>query len=315
MPGAIPIAVSWAALFDGDPRWPVGLIAGAIGGVWLFFTGFRTWRQVRLIADTPTSKVRSLALGRVELRGRAQGKGELCAPLTGASCVYYRYLVEQEVRSNRRRSWRTLVSGSSEAWPFYLEDETGRVLVDPRGAQVELAPDLRAVDPPFVGPLAAFAAEHGIEGRGFLGMGKRLRFSEWHVAPGDALYLLGVAQERGGLVHERRVRIAEKLAALKTDAAALARLDTDGDGRVSHEEWDVARRLAVQDIELAGFEDRVVVAADAGKATPFLIADRDERGLLRARRWRAVGGVVGGALLSLFCWAGLLHRLGLLGRS
>jgi hypothetical protein len=59
----------------------------------------------------------------------------------------------------------------------------------------------------------------------------------------------------------------------------------------------------------------VVVAADAHGATPFLIADRDERSLLRARRWRALGGVVGGALLSLFCWAGLLHRLGLLGRS
>jgi hypothetical protein len=313
---ATPIAVDWTS-FTGDPRWPVGLVVGTCMGVWLFLKGFRTWRQLRLIADTPTSKVRSLALGRVELRGRAAGKGDLSAPLTGASCVYYRFRVEEEVYRNRRRDWRTLMTGSSEAWPFYLEDETGRVLVDATQAELEIDPDLRAVDPPLAGALAAFAAEHDLGQRGgFLGLGRRrLRFTEWHLAPGEPVYLIGVAQDRAGIAHERRVRIAERLAALKSDAAALARLDSDGDGRVSAEEWDVARRLAVQEVELAAPEDRVVIAADASGATPFLISDRDERSLLSARRWRALGGVVGGALLALICWAGLLHRFGVLGRS
>jgi hypothetical protein len=314
MAAGVVIAVEWAALFEGDPRWLLALVAGAAGGVWLFLSGFRTWRQLRLIADTPTSKARSLALGRVELHGRAQGKGELLAPLTGASCVYYRFLVEQEVRSGRRRRWRTVAAGSSEAWPFYLEDETGRVLVDPTGARVELERDFSATDPPLEGPLAVFAAEHGIETRGFLGLGRRTRFAEWRLAPGEEIYVLGVAQERAGLVHERRVRIAEKLATLKSDAGALGRFDADADGRVDAEEWEVARRLAVQEVELGGFEDRVVVARAADGGTPFFIADRDERGVLRAHRLKAVLGVVGGAVLALFSWAGLLHRLGILGR-
>jgi hypothetical protein len=314
MPAGALTAVGVEAALEGDPRWLVLLAAGAAGGVFGFFSGFRAWRRLRLIEDTPTSTVRGLALGRVELRGRAVDKAELVAPLTGAPCVYYRFLVEREVKSRRGRRWRTLAEGSSEAWPFYLEDATGRVLIDPRGAEISLGCDFSEIDPALAGPLAAFAAEHGIGERGFFSLGGRVRFREWSVAPGDELYVLGVAQERAGLVHERRVRIAEKLAVLKSDAASLAQLDADGDGRVSADEWEVARRLAVQEIERVGFEDRVVVARAADGATPFLVADHDERQVLRRHRLHAAAGVVGGALLALFSWAGLLHRFGVLGR-
>ena len=73
-----------------------------------------------------------MALGRVELHGRAQEKAELRAPFTGRACVYYRYTLEELVRSGNRNRWRQIESGDSAAWPFYLEDDTGRVLVDRR---------------------------------------------------------------------------------------------------------------------------------------------------------------------------------------
>jgi hypothetical protein len=314
MPAGTLAANGIEAALAGDPRWTIALAAGAAGGVFGFFRGFRAWRWLRLIEDTPTSTVRALALGRVELRGRAAGKGELRAPLTGAACAYYRFLVEREVHTRRGRRWRALVSGSSEAWPFYVEDATGRVLVEPRGAEISLGCDFSEIDPERVGALAAFASEHEIGDGGFLGLGGRVRFREWRIAPGDEVYVLGIARERAGLVHERRVRIAEKLAVLKSDAAALASLDADGDGRVSADEWDVARRLAVEEIERVGFEDRVVIAGADDAGTPFLIADHDERQVLRTHRLHAAAGVAGGALLALFCWAGLLHRFGVLGR-
>jgi len=312
--GSVWLGVRWGALLEGDARVPLLLLAGLVGGVFLFFYGFRSWRRMRLIQDTPTSKVRSLALGRVELHGRALGKGELIAPFTGRPCVHYRYLVEEEIRSGRRRRWRTVARGSSEAWPFSLEDDTGRVLVDPQGATVDLARDYRAIDPPGTGPAGAFLEEQGIRTTGLLGLRKRLRLSEWHIAPGETVYVLGVARERGGIVHERRVRIAEKLAALKSDPEAMAHLDTDGDGRVSAEEWEVARRLAVGEVEREGVEDRVVVTGDEHGRTPFYISDRDERRILGKHRLLTVGGVFGGALLALLGLAGLLHRVGLLGR-
>ena len=69
----------------------VWLAGGILGGLALFGAGFRAWRRLRLIEDTPTSRVRSMALGRVELAGSAVGKADLEAPFTGTPCVYYRY--------------------------------------------------------------------------------------------------------------------------------------------------------------------------------------------------------------------------------
>lgn len=304
---------AWQAISQDDPRLALLLLAGIAAGVGAFFQGFRVWRRLRLIQDTPTSKVRSLALGRVELHGRAEEKAALESPFTSQRCVWYRWKVEEEVESNRRRRWRTLASGDSAAWPFYLEDETGRVLVDPRGARVEIDADYRETNPDLSGPASGFLAEQGVRTQGFLGFGRRLRLSEWHIGPGDTLFVLGLAQERGGLVHERRVRIAEKLAALKADADAMAHMDTDGDGRVSAEEWEVARRLAVGEVETEGFEDRVVVGAAAGGG-PFYIADRSEREVLRKHGFGALAGVFGGALLAVACLGGLLFRLGVIGR-
>jgi len=308
----IALAVRWAALLEGDPRWSLVLAFGLGAGVFLFVRGFSAWRHMRLVEDTPTSRIRSMALGRVEVRGRAEGKGPLEAPLTGRPCVWYRWRIEEEVNSNRQRRWRTLEQGSSDAWPFYVEDDTGRVLVDPQGARIEAAHDLSRVDPPLAGPLGAFVQERGIRTHGFLGLRRKLRFTEWHIAPGDPLYVLGVAQERGGLVHERRVRITEKLAVLRADPEAMAGFDLDGDGHVSGDEWDVARRLALQEVELAGFEDRVVIARDADGRAPFYVSDRDERAVIRSHRWSAVGGVFGGAALALGSAAALLHKVELL---
>ncbi len=309
---ALPLAANWGALLEGDARPTFYLLAGLGAGLFFFFKGFRTWRHMRLIQDTPTSRIRSMALGRVELYGQAVEKAELTAPLTGAACVYYRYQIEEEVQGNKHRSWRTVDSGSSSAWPFYLEDDTGRVAVDPREATLELPPDYREINPDLTGALGNFLAERGVDTHSFFVFRKKLRFTEWHISPGEHVYVLGVAQERGGMVHERRVRIAEKLAALKADPEAMAHLDSDGDGSVSAEEWDVARRLIVAEVERAGFDDRVVVGKGEHSGTPFYISDRDEKAVVKEHLWKARASVFGGAVLSLFCLGGLLHRVGIL---
>ena len=291
---------------------PLWLVFGTGFGVFLFFWGFRAWRLLRLIEDTPSSKVRSMPLGRVEVQGRAQGKAELEAALTGTPCVYYRYQIEQEVRSNKRRSWRTVAKGDSATWGLYLEDETGRVLVDPTGAEVDISRDWQETSPELTPRLQGVLARHGVDPNGLL-FRKKLRFSEWRLVPGDVVFVLGVAQERAGLALERRRRITDKLAALKSDPEAMAHLDTDGDGRVDAEEWEVARQLAASEVRLEGDEDRVAIARAPNGECPFYISDRAESHVLSAQRWRARGGVFGGAGLALACAAGLLHHFGILG--
>lgn len=288
------------------------LALGLGSGILWFGGGLKRWRRLRLVQDTPTSKVRSMAMGRVEVHGRAEGKAALEAPFTGASCVWFRWAVEEEVRRNRHKSWKTIARGGSDAWPFYLEDETGRVLVDPRGAEVEIPVDYRSTRPERAQSIAAFLEGEGVSTRSFFGWRRKLRFSEWHIAPGESVYVLGVAQERGDLAAERRRRITEKVMALKADPEAMAHLDLDGDGHVSVDEWEAARSAAVQSVEFEGVEDRVVIGGDPDGSAPFYLADRHETAIVASHRWQAALGVFGGAALALGCLGGLLRGFGLL---
>ena len=134
----------------------LALTAGIGAGCLLFAGGFALWRRERTIEDTPASRVRSMALGRVALQGKAvPWVSDLLAPLSGVPCCWYRYRVEEERRSGRSRAWHTISSGYSAAWAFYLEDETGRVLVQPEGAELELSADLSVTRPDLDGPLGA----------------------------------------------------------------------------------------------------------------------------------------------------------------
>ncbi|MCI0546188.1 MAG: hypothetical protein L0027_02775, partial [Candidatus Rokubacteria bacterium] len=241
-----------------DPS--IAMLVGVGAGLVCFLHGFRAWRRLRLIEDTPTAKVRSMALGRVELEGRAEAKTELEAPLTGLPCVFFRYEIEEERRSRRYRRWSTVGRGDSRAQGFYLADETGRVLVEATGAELHLACDWRATDPPLGSRLLAVLTRHGIPtGRRLFR--RRLRFREWRIAAGEPLYVLGVAQERPALAGERRGRLAQTLATLKNDPAAMAALDANRDGHVDAHEWEVARRGVVDAIAREHVEDRIVVAA------------------------------------------------------
>jgi hypothetical protein len=295
----------------GDGKVEPYLALGMALGVWFFFAGWKAWRRLRWIEDTPTSKVRSMALGRVELHGEAEEKAALAAPFTGTACVYYRWTVEEYVRRGRSHDWKTVAQGNSAAWPFYLQDDTGRVLVDATGAELLVARDWRQVDPPFEGPVGAFAEERGLGQRRF-GFKRELRFTEWRIEPGQVVYVLGVAQERGSIVHERRERITAKLAALRSDPDAMAHFDLDGDGHISGEEWEVARRMTLQQVESEGFDDPVVVARDRDDRGPFVISDRREEGLVGKLRLNALGGIYGGSGLAIACLGGLLFRLGIL---
>ena len=125
---------------------PVPLILAvvlAVIGVAVLFFGFRRLHKYRLIADTPTSKIRSMAMGLVELNGSAFAKNFLTAPFSDSKCVYYRYEIQEyrehtrrdsNGRVHRERRWETIASGERRA-PFFAKDDTGEVYVDPGDAE------------------------------------------------------------------------------------------------------------------------------------------------------------------------------------
>ena len=165
--------------------------AGALGGPWLFFNAFARLRLRRAVEDTPTSKARSAAMGKCELKGLAREIDlPILGPFSGRPCVWYHWKVEEERSDSKgNKSWHTLDERHSLE-PFYIEDATGRLKVDPDGAEVE-APQLLlyssgafsgAVPP---GPQAAPWLANGI-------LGSRRRLSEWRIDQARPVYALGV---------------------------------------------------------------------------------------------------------------------------
>ena len=283
-------------------------------GCALFVHGFVLWRRKRAIEDTPTAKVRSVALGAAELEGVARPKDPLVGPVSGLPCAWYRYRIERESHSGNRQEWTTVASGDSGDWPFYLEDETGRIRVDPKGATAEIPNQIHETNPEISAPLAALLADRGIDcTSGWLGNRSGLRVSEARIDPGAHVFVYGVAQARHGMLEERRFQIAARLTEIKRDPSAMKAADLDGDGEVSLEEWDAIRQRVSEDVDRQPVQDRVVIARDPLGASLFVLSTRPRATLENSLSWRALGSVFGGAALAIVSLALLLERLGMLG--
>ena len=97
------------------------LAAGILGGFGLFVYGWMVHQRKRLIESIPTSTIRSLALGLVEISGQAQPEeGLLSTPFSGLPCVFYSYAVEEQVGSEKNARWKTIAKGTSEQ-PFFVQ--------------------------------------------------------------------------------------------------------------------------------------------------------------------------------------------------
>lgn len=129
---------------EGDLDGLVFLVVLFALGLFLVYDGARKYQTSRLIKNTPTEKVRSIALGRTELHGTARTAGTTFDhPFTSGECLYRDWRVEEYRDSphddDHDKEWRTHDSGRDVA-QFYLEDDTGQVLVDaPDGADFEIS--------------------------------------------------------------------------------------------------------------------------------------------------------------------------------
>lgn len=107
----------------------VVLVVGFLAGLGLIYWGWTRYRRYALIRDTPTSKVRSMAVGRTEIEGIALPVDEsLESPFTDEDCLYAKWEVEEYRHVDDEWEWVSIGSGR-KAVEFFLEDETGKVLV------------------------------------------------------------------------------------------------------------------------------------------------------------------------------------------
>ncbi|MGA8367269.1 MAG: GIDE domain-containing protein, partial [Candidatus Acidiferrales bacterium] len=179
--------------------WPV---IGAVAGVVLFLQGFRMLQYKRLILNTPFSKIRSASMGLVEISGAARGPQTIPAGITGEACYYYRAAAYQLRQSGRNRSWQR-VADECLSIPFFVEDPTGRMLVDPRGAQLDLPPNFKdEFDTSFFSDNRDMLPENVVKflNRNSITFSASTRVEEFCIKPDSSLFVFGTLGRNSGAV-------------------------------------------------------------------------------------------------------------------
>lgn len=172
-------------------------MAGFGAGLYFFYQGFKIFKKSNLISSTPTSKVRSIAMGPTEVYGKVSESedGKILSPFTKRECIYCKYTIEEYINTGKGGYWKKVKENESDS-RFYLEDETGKVLVDPRKAEIKIKPDYEissgvGSDPPET--VKEYLEKNGIAYEGFLGINKKMRYKEYYIQPGEKVYIFGSA--------------------------------------------------------------------------------------------------------------------------
>jgi len=287
----------------------VGLLA-LLAGV-AFITGFTRLRRARRIEDTPTSRIRSAAQGHVELNGYARllPGPSIVSPLSRTRCVWWRYKIERFKRHHdgRRGNWEVIEDACSEEL-FLLADATGECIVDPHGMRAW--PSLsrrwrgatpRPIEVPPRTPWFSFGD---------------YRYSEQLIRIGDPLHAYGWFQTQSAAQqYDEAGDVRELLREWKRDRRELLRrFDANRDGEIDPQEWEAARRAAVEQVRAEHVEQSLSPDLHVLRQPPgggdFFVSTLDEATLVRrSRRWGRVLVMAGTALIIAI--GGLLSLRGL----
>jgi hypothetical protein len=112
---------------------------------------YREGQKRRQLQGLPTSKVKGVFIGFVELLGKLRCYSPIISYLAETPCPYYRFSIEEEwrrvvtytdskgnTRTRVESGWTTIMSGEKMI-PFEVVDETGSIRVWPEGAEIEAA--------------------------------------------------------------------------------------------------------------------------------------------------------------------------------
>lgn len=191
-----------------DLLWLGGGLLFALLCLW---GNLRQLRRRRLLIDTPTSKTLGVFVGLVELKGTAETEAPFTSFLAERVCVLYGWSVEEswsrtvtetytdkdgktQTRTRIESGWTTVASGGKSA-PFYLQDDSGIILVRPDDAQWEMSSFFDETVSPLEGLYYAKGPACAVPDSDH-----RRRFVERGIALHANLFVIGPARERADIV-------------------------------------------------------------------------------------------------------------------
>ena len=279
----------------------VAIVVGFGAGLFWFFKGFRVYREYRVLADTPEIPIRSMAMGLVEIHGKAKGQQTVLSPVTKTPCFFYKVDIERWVRDKNGGHWSHAAT-HAEGVRFYLEDATGKVLVDAHGAECDLIQTTKRETGAGVvtssGRLFGGTPASSLTTGAWVSDSDLLNYAVSAVSTahttfsldaGSLLSGLGRGSLSLGMGSEHRYRLSEYCI-------------------VPEQSYDVTG-TCVENPNPQDEHDRNMIVKGQNEPT-FLISWRSEKEIESALRNRAALHIFGGGALSVACLAILLFRLG-----
>jgi hypothetical protein len=226
-------------------------VVGFCAGIGLFIYGFRLLQRRRLILDTPLSKIRSASMGMVEVSGLAVGPYTMVAPITARPCYYYRTLVWEWKQDGRDKTW-VKIAAECMHLPFFVDDNTGHLLIDPRGADLDLHRDFEqefsdsffSSKDPVPDTVRSFLARHGIV------TNNKLKVEEFCIKPKNSLFILGTLAENPGIdVTPQPTRDEEPITSISSHGFSFSLTSISHSSHRNDDHFNIAslaERLGVQ---------------------------------------------------------------------
>lgn len=263
---------------------------GAVLGTYLFFRGFSLLKRKRLVLDTPRSTVRAAALGPVELSGRATGPYTLIAPLSETECYYYR-LVTTHVKDKRKSR------PFEQCAPFFLNDGTGELMIDPAGAEIQFSPLATFDSGSLPDYLRHFLVQHGIP------VADLVKVEEFCIRPEDKIVVFGNLQENPW----PKPRPQEQDPVAPIGPGFLSEVAADLQHRAVLESHPaLASRATPSSSREFELYPPVILAKGAA---PFFISTFSQQEVVKNLAFQSVLYIWGGPALTLFCSYSLLQRV------
>ncbi|MGH9496161.1 MAG: GIDE domain-containing protein [Candidatus Sulfotelmatobacter sp.] len=288
-----PVIASWGALVFGA--------SGVIAGLFLFVRGFRLLQRKRWIEDTPVSTISGAALGRVKIFGRAAGPYTLISPLAQVDCYYYR-AVAREASDERDEKGSESFAEETIFTPLFVEDETGRMLIDPRDADLEIPSEYEeGIETESMSECARrFLGRHGLSTLG------NIMVTECAIKPGDPMLVLGTlveSQSRTGSISGR----SPEGPYLSREAADLQRRE-----QMEAMGNPVRDLQATQAQAMADFNLHPQIVLNSGfHQEPFVLSRQNPERIVADLARSCILSIWGGAALALFSLGLGIEWLGL----
>lgn len=227
------------------------------------FYFMKFYKFKRMIADLPTSKIRSASMGMVELKGVAKRKYNLISPAANLPCIYYRVKKYRKASRDETSAWSCYETIRSGAVPFYIQDESGRACIYPSGAVVY---PLKKES--YINIGGTFSS--GIN----INVPLNEKWEEELILDNSPLYVLGWAeyplQEERSEIKNIRLNILRQI---KHDKDLLMKYDKDKNGVVDQYEWE----KAVSDADKIACKK--YLQKPAGASSAFIVLEPPYKGL------------------------------------